>query len=329
MNTNMKEDSKALVVYHKDDNDGVFSAAIVINYLIHELNVKQCNIDTIKADYTSFRTYTSEHIDKWVACYDNIIFTDISMNDTTLFKYLITTAGNKFTWVDHHRPIIEWSMRENLHVNGFLDISNSAIYNMYMHLYNPFNIEEGVPEIFKILSAWDSFNFKQYDKMYAYYVNIGVNFTYNILLDDVMSFVETILYGDFDKTVSDETIQKFYDDGMRLARYEKNKIDNIVMTCGDMEFTVGGRSACALFMQGASSSLMFDCVKDAVQNGIVFKRQKNNQWVVSLYNTNDGDDSFDCGQYCKQHYKGGGHKGAAGFTITDDGMKAIMIDKCI
>ena len=327
MNTNMTADSKALVVYHKDDNDGVFSAAIVINYLQHELHVKRENIDTIKADYTTFKDITTSDIDKWNETYDNIIFTDISMNDTDMFKYLITTVANKFTWVDHHRPIIEWSMRENLIINGMLDISNSAIYNMFVYLYNPFVISEiHIPKIFRILSAWDSFNFTEYDKMYAYYVNVGANFNYCLSLDDIVDLVGRILYDTAIEFNADELVDKLYNDGKKLAQYEKHRVDNIIETCGDFEFTVNGRKACALFMQGASSSLMFDSVKRVVANGIVFKRQQHDMWVVSLYNTNDND-MFDCGKYCKEHFNGGGHKGAAGFTITDDTMKTIFSTK--
>ena len=51
------------------------------------------------------------------------------------------------------------------------------------------------------------------------------------------------------------------------------------------------------------------------QNGIVFKRTPTGDWTVSLYNVNDWDD-FHCGEYLKNKYKGGGHLGAAGATIS-------------
>ena len=47
---------------------------------------------------------------------------------------------------------------------------------------------------------------------------------------------------------------------------------------------------------------------------------------MSLYNTKD-EDEFHCGKYCKEHYKGGGHKGAAGCQITQKQMLKILKTK--
>lgn len=72
-----------------------------------------------------------------------------------------------------------------------------------------------------------------------------------------------------------------------------------------------------LVMHGSSGSMTFESVKDEYDNGIVFKHLKDGKWTMSLYNMKS-EDTFDCGAYLKEKYNGGGHKGAAGCTITQE-----------
>ena len=44
-------DKRFLIIYHKEDNDGLFSMAIIYNYLIHEFRVDRKKIDLFGADY--------------------------------------------------------------------------------------------------------------------------------------------------------------------------------------------------------------------------------------------------------------------------------------
>ena len=72
---------------------------------------------------------------------------------------------------------------------------------------------------------------------------------------------------------------------------------------------------------------MFRSLKEYnIKNGIIFKRNNNSTWTISLYNINDEDD-FDCGKYLKNTYKGGGHKGAAGCTVKESKFIKILKTK--
>ena len=68
---------------------------------------------------------------------------------------------------------------------------------------------------------------------------------------------------------------------------------------------------------------MFKTVKDKIKNGIVFKRLKDGNWGISLYNANL-DDTFHCGEYLKNKYNGGGHLGAAGCQISEEQFIEIL-----
>ena len=53
-------DKRFLIIYHKEDNDGLFSMAIIYNYLIHELHVDMKNIDLFGADFNDMKRICSD-----------------------------------------------------------------------------------------------------------------------------------------------------------------------------------------------------------------------------------------------------------------------------
>ena len=88
-------DNKYLILYHKEDNDGLFSMAIIFNYLTHEFHVDRKNIDLFGADFNDMKRICSDKgadekntIDEFMEDYANIIMTDISFNDVNVMKKL-------------------------------------------------------------------------------------------------------------------------------------------------------------------------------------------------------------------------------------------------
>ena len=113
--------------------------------------------------------------------------------------------------------------------------------------------------------------------------------------------------------------------------------ENIIKTCGDCSWTVmfededRGRpfyhKACAIFHQGPSNSTMFKClINKDIHHGLVFKHQSDGNWVLSMYNINESEWT-DCGKFLKERYNGGGHKGAAGCTLTEEQFIDILKKK--
>ena len=141
------EDKKYLIIYHKEDNDGLFSMAIIFNYLIHELHVDKKNIDLFGADYNDMKRICSDKgvdkkntIDKFMEDYTNIIMTDISFNDAKVMKKLYKKLGSNFCWIDHHTPIIKESFVQKFDsCTGLRDTHRSAILNAYKYFYDVFD----------------------------------------------------------------------------------------------------------------------------------------------------------------------------------------------
>ena len=92
----------------------------------------------------------------------------------------------------------------------------------------------------------------------------------------------------------DQTIQDWYDTGKLLVNYDNENAKQNIINNGDNNWVVKNgdeiRPACAIFIQGSSNSIMFSSVKNIVKNGIVFKRNSDSTWTISLYNVNDNDE---------------------------------------
>lgn len=328
-----KMKNEYLIIYHKEDNDGVFSGALAHNYIKEYLG--KGDIVLFGTEYNELNNlWLSGEIENWE--YDHIIMTDISFNEPKAMQYLYNKYGNRFIWIDHHAPIIKESFKYKFDTcPGFRDTSNSAIINIYKYLYDPFVencTNKKIPELLRVLSAWDSFTFERegYELDFVSKVNIGINYMYNLDIEKVIALLRNlVVYGeDSDVEANNSYIQAAYSFGDVIQEYKQQENERLIKNCGDLNWIVDGREACALFIQGPSTSQIFSSVKDKVENGIVFKRMQDGNWAISLYNTNL-DDTFHCGEYLKKKYNGGGHVGAAGCQVTEAKFKRMLKTKTI
>ncbi|MBO6271230.1 hypothetical protein J6O48_00460 [bacterium] len=326
--------SKILIIYHKEDNDGVISAAI-IDYCIHD--DPEDIIEYLGVDYNDLKTIDEKTIDTWYSIYNFIILTDISLNEN-LMSYLYTKFGTNVAWFDHHKPIIESSFKYGFsEMKGLRDINHSAILNAYIYnvqLNNilPLNKDKiKIPEMFKILSAYDSWTFKQegYDGDYVKKINLAVTVDLDLDIEKAKKFVHKIIKELYDNN-EQPTIDNYLTTGNIIFKYNEFNNKTIIKSFADDSFTIDNKPIITLFMQGGTNSTMFEYVKNInpeIQHGAVFKHKKDG-WILSLYNIYDNCD-FDCGQYLKEKYNGGGHKGAAGCTLSEQQFIEIYNAKTI
>ena len=347
---------KYLLIYHKEDNDGVFSGAIFYNYLINNLNVQKEDIQLMGADYNLLSFYATSHeVDELHYAYENIILTDISFSPTYM-KSLYKEFKNNMIWCDHHAPIIQESYKLKFaNCPGIRNTSKSAILCAYEFLYDQFNeiystidkhADIRFPELFRILSGWDSWSYERegYEFDYVRNVNKGVTYTFKLDFNKVLEQVNKIIYIyannlGYDYVLAEKNfIKHMHDIGKTLNEYEDNVMADIIRNSGDCSWKVItedengkplARTACAIFHQGATNSTMFkSLIGKGIEQGLVFKHGKNGNWVLSMYNIYDNAE-FHCGEFLKEKYKGGGHKGAAGCTLTEKQFINILKNKTI
>lgn len=317
---------KYLIIYHKEDNDGLFSMAIIYNFLVHEKDISSDNITLLGEDYNGMENLDIKEV---INNFTDVIISDISFDTAEKMIELYNAFGNRLYWFDHHAPMINKS--KELHfdlIEGLRCTGHSALYNAFTYLYNFIG---RIPDLFKVLSAWDSWSYEAENINFEFcrYVNIGVNNKYDLNIDKIINYVYDIIYN-HDHIELEDQINKLRD----LGKIECDIIDrnnkNLINTYGDFTWTVGdeNRTACALFIQKPTNSQIFRTCKDKVQNGIVFKRLTDSMWAISLYNPIDTHE-FHCGKYLQEHYHGGGHEGAAGAQITEDEFIKILKAKHI
>ena len=344
---------KYLIIYHREDNDGLFSGSIMYDYLIHKLNIDPENIDRLPADYNILAEFSKEmKVEELHQKYMSIIMVDISFNDWKYMKKLYKEFNTDFVWCDHHAPIIHLSQEKHFNdIPGVRDTNRSAILNVWKYLYDQFDEDynkRAVPEYLRILSAWDSWTYEreELDFEFCRNVNKGTTIKLNLDMNEILPIIRDLveIYVDgknkFEFSM-DELNKDFEEYGKILNRYDDIVMQNILNEYADKEWQLDlsdkeiavtkFRKACAIFHQGQSSSALFYSLRETnpeLKNVIVFKHQNNNNWVISLYNIYDND-SFHCGDFLRDKYSGGGHKGAAGCTLTQEQFIKILKNKVL
>lgn len=326
---------RVLVVYHREDNDGLFSGAIIMHYLHNDLKVDIDDIFMIGEDYSTLKDITTDDIDVLRKNFKQFIMTDLAFNDHNIMKYVKNSFGNQFVWIDHHGPAIGMSVQYKYDdVNGCRGTDRSAILQAYKYCYDPFDEEYNsdefhgnIPMLFQLLSAWDSFNFGDNDLDYVSAINVGVNEEYNLNLDNIYQLVHWLMHPMSCDHQHEEQIDELYNIGKIVNKANARLYANLIKSVGDASFTLdNGEAVTVLVMQGPTNSLAFKTAN--TPHGAVFKRLPSGGWVVSLYNVST-EDKFHCGEYLKKKYKGGGHVGAAGCQLTEKQMMKIFKNKII
>lgn len=327
---------KFLIWYHNEDNDGLFSASIIKSYLIHELNIPEKNIVLEGMTYFLFAENYPDY-DSLLSLrdeYTDIMLTDVSFNDIKQMKNIKELFGQNFVWFDHHKPIIDASYKNNFDdIAGWRDSSRSAILNVYRYFYDPLDEKyqsHTEPFLLRILSAYDSWTYEnekiKFDK--ARNVNKGVTHYFDLDIELVSTFVDSLLYGGVDEK---KYIAKFEKLGKQLNAYDDSLAKAQIRDYGDFGWTVNGRPAVMIMFQGPSGSQMFKTLQGSdIKNGIVFKYMPTGKWNLSLYNVDRaGDTEFHCGNYLKTTYGGGGHAGAGGAVLSESMFKKMMNNKAL
>lgn len=336
-----KSGPSAIILYHKEDNDGVYSGAIIRNHCLYDLRLQGENITCVGLDYAETKKFDKTYIDDLAKTYDLLFVTDISF-DVDLMEYCYEKFDVNFIWLDHHAPVIKAANEkydaEN-RWNGLRKTDRSAILCAFSFLYDRNDeiykntlIKRGqikIPNILWYLSAWDSFTF---DKV-GLSLDFVRGFNKAVEIETKLNILKACEIIDYLPNEEQEFINKCKNIGESIIKYERYANGQLILHSADLDWTVGedNRLAACLILQGPSTSMIFESLKKTkIQNGIVLKyNHKSNYWTISLYNVNNKDLSFDCGKYCREIYGGGGHFGAAGCQISYEKFEEIMKTKHI
>lgn len=355
---------KVLVIYHREDNDGVCSAGIVQSWLTRypvinrmydadEFEFYGVNYADLSADWEELLAWTRNPTDKkprmakWDK-FETVFMVDISFNSVDAMNYMWMNFGQNFHWCDHHAPIIKASETEEFHeAPGLRRTDQSALLNTWYYLADHLAVMRQTGQriepsnYLRQLSDYDSWAWAKMDEYKEetaqeslFSFNTGVTRKSNLKVAWFSNWVGAWLdNSDQHRNIALDAFEY----GQIVFQLDKERTARAISTHGDTGWRIGGneqdtnpRKACALVTTDRFNSQSFAKFRGTdITNGIVFKIDAaNDKVVMSLYNVND-DDTFDCGVFCKNHYMGGGHKGAAGATISRETFTQMFLNKYI
>lgn len=327
------------IIYHKEDNDGVFSAALAAKYLE---SLGSNDITFFGTSYAELSEIAKDchYVKNLAKKFDSVVMLDISFNEMKMMKQLQETFGENFIWIDHHGVIINKIAEKDIHIAGIQDTRTSAIGLCFEYFYDPFRTYfDEWPNLLKMLADYDSWNLKtSYGTHRVYLVNTGITTITDLNINNVSAMIDNLFsinhdkdnkewLVDVDKENDEHFVNTAYEKGKTIYEYNKRYWASLIDNA-EKDWTVGpdNRKAAMLVFAGPTSSRLFDSLKYTdIKHGLVFRRAPKNRWTVSLYNISpDYDKEFHCGKYIAKVYKGGGHAGACGATISNSKFMKLL-----
>ena len=320
---------KNTVVYHHTDSDGLMSL-----YVITVFEKLFEGTDVIARPMN----YGDDLDDSKCNKNTDVYFVDFIPDD---YDFVIKLASkvNSITVIDHHASKIDFvdavAKIKNIKVHIQCNVGTSAAmlaHNVLMPQVEP-------PKILTDISNFDTHNI--HNGKEAYYkleipMNIGFMFYHNDqavansdFQEAFMNYYRGMLFDEIsDATVLlDEFNQQFLEIGLIIFKSQmKNWKDFAVKASFEAE--IHGKKAICLNIND-KGSMQFDAVYDPEKHDMMFGFSlidgKEQNWSISCYS--DDNDSAECGEFCKKHFGGGGHPGAAGGNFIGDIFSIMKIAK--
>ena len=298
------------VVYHRKDLDGICSGGIVYRAL-REKNVDDSDIVMVPHDYSD----PTDWIRK-VKLGDSVYLVDISLSRPD-WATLLGIVGVKVVWIDHHSTAIQdylgsdsvkgWK-NEFQHLPGaievFLGDSRNNKAGCYL-TWEYFEKTRPVPPIVQELSRFDVWDNE--DKTRWENIVMPIHHIIGLIWKDPKSPPNYA----FDEALAPDVMVNLIGTGKLL--YDAHKKQLASASRAAFETNVFDLPAVVLNAGGAGS-LAFEKVYDPAKHKLMVSFAydgPNKTWNVGLYSTHD---DVHCGKLAKL-FKGGGHAGAAGFSV--------------
>lgn len=302
-------------MYHiitHNDLDGYAAGYIVMNFLENVEGVKHDDINITFTDYSK-----ELNLDN-IKCFDEVYITDFSLKPEVMNNLLYKTKN--VIWIDHHKSALEYLPEYHERVRGKQIVGMCGAALTYLYFYAPKEVMDGSIEEMEqylnknakrwinLVDAWDCWKLnskyrKQAELLSIYMSNrLSLENIEKLAMYDEDDLDEILVtgykYQEY-KRLSDENFVNRYSFEINLEIFDKENNKNTYKAL--------------VINHNPSGSLTFGNKLDKYDVCISYI---NNGEVISasLYSNKD---YFDCSEVCKV-FNGGGHKGAAGFTITEE-----------
>lgn len=285
-------ESRMYIIFHSADYDGMMSATIAKMYY------KDSDVNLIPYNY-------NQDIDLRPMIDSTIVMVDISLSEAEM-KYL-KEHTEKFIWIDHHSTAIE--KYKHLNIEGIQEVGKAACELTWEFFYPHLSI----PKVVELLGRYDVWDMGYSLVNEARALQLALAYEGVTVQNGFYDYLSSLLYNE----VSNDTtlkLVKLIDLGTIISKYqiEQNKrtMNRVAVT---KNVVIAGKSYKAIVANTTGNSISFDSVYDPTVHDFMLRYciGKNNEIQCSLYSTKE---NIHCGELVS-YFGGGGHKGAAGFTL--------------
>ena len=308
----MKE-NKVLIIYHRVDFDGVFSALIAKKYYSEVENVI---VDTF--GYTYNDDLPNFNLQPFNV--DKLVLVDISFPADIMLDLLEKYGPDNIEWIDHHITAINDSEKYGYSsgLPGLRMTGRGACELCWKYYFD--NSLNTLPLLIRRLSDYDVWH-KESTEIWnnsVIPIQLGIRSLFGVKLGNL----------DPDQVFTPEFLNKVIQTGKPIHDYLLGKWKSSIAN-SSFDITVAGSFKGIAIISPDFNSSMFDSVRDDYQVFcIVSPQRKTGMYSCSLYSEPDGRlGDFQLGQYLKENYGGGGHPTAAGCQLNQEQFLNLIINK--
>lgn len=287
--------NKVLVIYHKCDFDGLFSAAIVRKYC---LEVERVSVELYGWNYEDPLPEKS-----FISTFSKIVAVDISFPPEVMIE--LKSMGNVI-WIDHHDSAISSSIKFGYDDLPGIRKNGTAACELTWSFFYPGII---CPKIIQYVGAYDVWNKERFpweEETLPIQYELRVKFELKIKR----------LCNNFNTLITDKkAINYLIHAGKNLLEAKKIEWKAAVRNYGFPVVVAGQYKGIALITPN-SGSAQFESVLSDYDIYIVVQRKTKDTYNLSMYKEPDRLPNFNCAKYVAETFgNGGGHVGACGTVL--------------
>lgn len=297
---------KAIIIYHRADYDGLGSMLVAHQALSSDPEIEQ--IDLLGWNYGD---EVPNLIYDFGSEYDLITMVDISFPAEHMMDLVeLQKVGVTTYWIDHHITAIKDSEKygydslPGLRFDGLAAIENT--WNFFFKDYN-------IPPIVQLLGTYDVWNKTRFDwEELTLPLQFALRAKYGLSIDRLAEDWPTLVTSTF------EQLMPFIESGKLILNYQRLNWASAIKNYS-WEVTVAEKYRGIACMSTEYSSNLFGEKSKEYDVMIVLNwHPRSNGFKISMYIDPEREGDFSAGEYMKTHFGGGGHKCAAGGTMSQE-----------
>lgn len=306
------------IVYHRVDYDGLFSAAIIQDYLERELGYEK--VLTKGWNYGDSIPELPK-IGKDELCH--IFLVDISFPPEDMKRLKELSGGYRAIWIDHHIGAIDTAKEHSYDdMDGLRMIGLGACELCWKFMYG---VDSIVPKAVRLVSAydvWDKSRFSWDKETLAF--QLGLRTKYGMVLNSINQV--------FDKLRIDNSplTAEILETGKQITVYNQKRHKAAVKSHA-FSVVVGGKYKGICMLTQEFGSQQFESVYGDYDITVCvnLRHDENGGLYYSISMYSETETGLNLADYMKQNYNGGGHKCAAGGTMTRDQFLSLLDNQVV